>query len=91
MHVNKESDELQATTDARITRMGHGLRRTNIDEIPQFFNVLKGEMSVVGPRPHMLHTEEFSKQVDKFMLRHHVNHRVGPQKGSGGKPTRIIS
>ena len=74
MEVNEDSDNLQATkTDSRITKFGSLLRKTNIDEIPQFLNVLKGEMSVVGPRPHMLkHTEAFSKQVDKFMLRHYV-------------------
>ncbi|MCK5208482.1 MAG: sugar transferase, partial [Cyclobacteriaceae bacterium] len=74
MEVNEDSDNLQATkTDSRITKFGSLLRKTNIDEIPQFLNVLKGEMSVVGPRPHMLkHTEAFSKRVDKFMLRHYV-------------------
>lgn len=71
MKVNKLSDELQATKgDARITRVGAFLRKTNLDEFPQFLNVFKGDMSVVGPRPHMLkHTDEYSKLIDKYMVR----------------------
>ena len=63
---------MQATkNDPRKTKLGNFLRKSNIDELPQFINVLLGSMSVVGPRPHMLkHTEEYSKLVDKYMVRH---------------------
>lgn len=74
MKINTESDTMQATKDdPRKTRVGDFIRKTNIDEMPQFINVLLGSMSVVGPRPHMLkHTEEYSKLINKFMVRHYV-------------------
>ena len=72
MHVNNQADTLQATKDdPRKFPFGEFMRKTNIDEFPQFFNVLKGDMSIVGPRPHMmLHTEIYGKLIDKYMVRH---------------------
>lgn len=72
MKVNKDADKVQATKDdPRKTKFGNIMRHTNIDELPQFWNVLIGNMSLVGPRPHMLkHTEMYSKLIDKYMVRH---------------------
>jgi len=74
MRVNKDSDHLQATQgDSRITKIGHFLRKSNLDEFPQFFNVLLGQMSVIGPRPHMLkHTDQYSELIDFYRVRHYV-------------------
>jgi putative colanic acid biosynthesis UDP-glucose lipid carrier transferase len=72
MCVNQDADSKQATKDdSRVTKIGAFMRKTNLDEMPQFFNVFIGNMSIVGPRPHMLkHTEMYSKLIDQYMIRH---------------------
>ena len=72
MAVNKDANIQMCTrNDLRVTKIGKFIRKTSIDEFPQFINVFLGEMSIVGPRPHMqLHTEDFQQNVDKYLVRH---------------------
>ncbi|MBW2161413.1 MAG: undecaprenyl-phosphate glucose phosphotransferase [Deltaproteobacteria bacterium] len=75
MSVTEDGPEIKQATegDARITKLGAFLRRTNLDELPQFLNVIEGTMSIVGPRPHAIaHNELYRTKIQGYMLRHKV-------------------
>ncbi|WP_194774716.1 sugar transferase [Pararhodonellum marinum] len=93
MVINGDSDTKQATkNDPRITKLGRFLRKTSLDEFPQIFNVIRGEMSVVGPRPHAIPmNREFAKKVEHFMCRHLVKPGITGLAQSKGFRGEIVN
>nr|WP_262921777.1 undecaprenyl-phosphate glucose phosphotransferase [Flavobacterium amniphilum] len=73
MYINEKTEEMTTKNDPRITKIGAFLRRTSMDEMPQFLNVILGDMSIVGPRPHLwIHNNEYQKKIKKYNVRLHV-------------------
>ena len=97
---NKDDTKQVKAGDTRLLKIGKIIRRLSIDELPQFINVLKGNMSIVGPRPHMIdHTKLYSKEIQNFMQRHkclpgitgwaQVNGLRGPTETEGSMNKRF--
>jgi len=93
MVVNEEADFLQAKKDdSRVTRVGSFLRKSSLDELPQLINVLKGEMSIVGPRPHAVPMNEiFAKEITGYMYRHSMKPGITGLAQSKGFRGEIIN